>query len=126
VAAPLDFTFQQASPTGVAANDQVLTAVCAQLQRMAKRRKTSSTSRTGQTNAKSMDTRQTIEEFGKKVANSPGFQGVMNRTVEVCHANRSVDPAHAQPSRLTAMCRPPEPSARLRRTRLRTIRPSSR
>ncbi len=90
--------------TRITNSDQVIAAVRAQLQRMAKKGKADTTARTAKTRSKSMNTRQMVdalaaieglteddftrgfvralltEEFGEKLANSPEFQSVIDRT----------------------------------------------
>lgn len=97
--------------TRITNSEQVLAAVRAQLQRMAKRGKTGQTSHAAKPEAKSMDTRQMVdalaaieglsdedfargfvralltEEFGEKVANSAGFQSVIDKTTAVISAD---------------------------------------
>lgn len=92
--------------TRITNSEQVIAAVRAQLQRLAKRDKSTAASRTAKPDAKSMSTKQMVEalgaieglteddftkgfvrailteEFGEKLANSPGFQGVIDRTAE--------------------------------------------
>ncbi|MEM1051671.1 MAG: hypothetical protein AAGI28_06195 [Pseudomonadota bacterium] len=90
--------------TRITNSDQVIAAIRAQLQRMAKRGKAEATSKTAKAEARSMNTRQMVdalaaieglseedftrgfvralltEEFGESLANSPGFQSVIDRT----------------------------------------------
>jgi len=90
--------------TRITNSEQVIAAIRAQLQRMAKRGKSDSTARTAKPEARSMSTRQMVdalaaieglseddfrrgfvralltEEFGESLANSSGFQSVIERT----------------------------------------------
>ncbi len=100
--------------TRISNSEQVLAIVRAQLQRMAKRGKADKSGRTEKADTKPLDTRQTIEalgaieglsdedfarglvstllieEFGEQIANSPGFQGVVDRTVGVLREDTAV------------------------------------
>ncbi|WP_298303589.1 hypothetical protein [uncultured Erythrobacter sp.] len=100
--------------TRITNSDQVIAAIRAQLQRMAKRTKADATSKTAKPEAKSMSTRQMVdalaaieglseedftrgfvralltEEFGESLANSPGFQSVIDRTANSIASDREV------------------------------------
>lgn len=100
--------------TRVTNSDQVIAAIRAQLQRMAKRGKAEATARTAKPEARSMNTRQMVdalaaidglseedfrrgfvralltEEFGESVANSSEFQRVIDRTATTIAGDREV------------------------------------
>ncbi len=99
--------------TRISNSEQVLAVVRAQLQRMAKRDKAGSKGRTEKAETKALGTRQMIdalnaieglsdedftrglvralltEEFGEKVANSPEFQSVVDRTAAAMRSDEA-------------------------------------
>ncbi|MEP1422300.1 MAG: hypothetical protein ABJK59_11075 [Erythrobacter sp.] len=100
--------------TRITNSDQVIAAIRAQLQRMAKRSKADASSKTAKPEARSMNTRQMVdalgaieglseedftkgfvralltEEFGESVANSAGFQSVIDRTTASLSSDREI------------------------------------
>ena len=100
--------------TRITNSDQVIAAIRAQLQRMAKRGKAEATARAAKPEARSMNTRQMVdalaaidglseedfrrgfvralltEEFGESVANSSEFQSVIDRTATTIAGDRDV------------------------------------
>ena len=100
--------------TRITNSDQVIAAIRAQLQRMAKSGKADRTARTAKVEARSMNTRQMVdalaaieglseddftrgfvralltEEFGESIANSPGFQNVIDRTAASIAGDKDV------------------------------------
>lgn len=100
--------------TRITNSDQVIAAIRAQLQRMAKRGKADATARTAKPEARSMNTRQMVdalasieglseddfrrgfvralltEEFGESVANTSGFQTVIEKTAASIASDREV------------------------------------
>lgn len=100
--------------TRITNSDQVIAAIRAQLQRMAKRSTIQASAKTAKPDARSMNTRQMVdalaaieglseddftrgfvralltEEFGESIANSPGFQGVIDKTAATIGSDKEV------------------------------------
>ena len=100
--------------TRITNSEQVMAAVRAQLERMAKRNKAAAAGKTAKPEVNSMNARQMVEtlsaieglseedftrgfirallteEFGEKIANSPEFQRVIDRTAKSMMADREV------------------------------------
>lgn len=101
--------------TRITNSDQVIAAIRAQLQRLAKSRKSEATARTAKPEARSMGMREMVdalaaidglseedfrrgfvralltEEFGESVANSAGFQSVIDKTAASIATDREVN-----------------------------------